>query len=255
MILLRGGIIFLGLILVWQAVVWITDAPKFILPAPVEVGLSLIGDAELLFDNALVTLSEILLGLFFGVLLGAWTALAMAASRTVREWLLPALVASQALPVFALAPILVLWFGYGLWPKIVMATLIIYFPVAAAFFDGLRRTEAGWLDLARTMRARPGRTLLLIRLPAALPALASGIRVAVAVAPIGAIVGEWVGASAGLGYTMIQARAQAEEPRMFAALFVLAAIAVLLYLIADKALRAAIPWQRDALTDDIRHGR
>ena len=103
----------------------------------------------------------------------------------------------QTIPVFALAPLLVLWFGYGLASKVAMAILIIYFPVAAALFDGLRRTEPGWLDLARTMGATRLRTLLRVRLPAALPAFGSGLRVATAVAPIGAVVGEWVGSSAG----------------------------------------------------------
>jgi putative hydroxymethylpyrimidine transport system permease protein len=109
-------------------------------------------------------------------------------------------VASQAVPVFALAAILVLWLGYGLASKVAMATIIIYFPVAAAFLDGLRRTDPGWLDLARVMGASRASILRHIRTPAALPALGSGLRVAAAVAPIGAVIGEWVGSSAGLGY-------------------------------------------------------
>lgn len=250
MMLLRGLVIFAGLMVLWQGIVWVTQVPSFILPTPLSVFESLFEDRILLLDNAAVTLLEILLGLLFGLLLGCGTAIIMAASRMARNWLLPVLIISQALPVFALAPILVLWFGFGLWPKIAMATLIIYFPVTAAFFDGLRRTDTSWLDMAKTMGASPLRILLHLRVPAALPPLASGIRVAVAIAPIGAIVGEWVGASAGLGYTMIQARAQAEEPRLFAALFVLAAMAVLLYFAVDLLLRRAIPWQREGLGSD-----
>src|SRR5262249_5576178 len=194
--------VVLGLLLLWQAVVSASGVPDFILPPPLEVARALIGDASLLGEHAAVTIAEILLGLACGALLGATTALAMAAWRPARDWILPVTVASQAIPVFALAPILVLWLGFDLWPKIAMATLIIYFPVASAFFDGLRRTEPGYLDLARTMGAARSTTLRRIRMPAALPALASGLRVGVAVAPIGAVVGEWVGASAGLGHLM-----------------------------------------------------
>src|SRR5690606_30394795 len=148
-------------------------------------------------------------------------------------WLMPMLVVSQALPVFALAPLLVLWLGYGLTSKVAMAVLIIYFPVTAAFLDGLRRTEPGWLELARTMDASPAAILRHIRIPAALPALASGLRVAAAVAPIGAIVGEWVGSSAGLGYLMLHANARMQVDLMFAALLVLAVMALLLWFAAD----------------------
>ena len=121
----------------------------------------------------------------------------MALLPPLQPWLLPLLLLGQTIPVFALAPLLVLWFGYGLASKVAMAILIIYFPITAALFDGLRRTEPGWLDLARTMGATQLRTLLRVRLPAALPAFGSGLRVATAVAPIGAVVGEWVGSSAG----------------------------------------------------------
>jgi putative hydroxymethylpyrimidine transport system permease protein len=152
------------------------------------------------------------------------------------------LVASQALPVFALAPLLTLWLGYGLASKVAMATLIIYFPVTAAFYDGLRRVDPGWLDMARVMGAGPGAVLRLVRLPAALPAFGSGLRVATAVAPIGAVVGEWVGSSAGLGYLMLHANGRMQTDLMFAALLVLAVMAVGLYALVDRGLAAAITW-------------
>jgi putative hydroxymethylpyrimidine transport system permease protein len=177
--------------------------------------------------------------------LGAVTALTLSYFRPARRWLMPVLVFSQAIPVFALAPLLVLWMGYGMASKIAMATLIIYFPVTSAFFDGLRRTEPGWLDLAQTMGGSRWRTLLHIRLPAALPAFASGLRVATAVAPIGAVVGEWVGASAGLGYLMLHANGRMQVDLMFAALLTLAVISVTLYFTVDALLRRALPWQPD----------
>ena len=155
------------------------------------------------------------------------------------------MVVSQALPVFAIAPLLVLWFGFGLSSKIVMASLIIFFPVTSAFYDGLRRTDPDLLDYAKLVRATPWQTLMLIRVPAALPALGSGLRVAAVFAPIGAIVGEWVGSSQGLGFVMLQANARAQADVVFAALALLAAMALLLRTIVDKATRAMTPWQSE----------
>jgi len=182
--------------------------------------------------------------------LGTATGLLLAASEVARRWLHPVLVASQALPVFALAPILVLWLGYGPGSKVAMAVLIIYFPLTASLYDGLRRTDPNLLDLAALAGATPWQRLRWVRLPSALPAFGSGLRVAAAVAPIGAVVGEWVGASRGLGYLMLHANARMQVDVMFAALFVLAAMAVALYAAVDRAARALTPWQSE--TTDTR---
>ncbi|MEE8500075.1 MAG: ABC transporter permease [Kiloniellales bacterium] len=242
---LRPIIVFVGLIAAWEALVLLSGVQHFILPGPGRVARALAAHWPELLEHAGVTITEILLGLALGALLGCLSALIIASFRPARRWLLPVLVVSQAIPVFALAPVLVLWLGYGLASKVAMATLIIYFPVTAAFFDGLRRTEPGWLDLARTMGGSRMRILRHVQVPAALPALSSGVRVATAVAPIGAVVGEWVGSSAGLGYMMLQANARMQVDVMFAALFVLAVFAVGLYAAVDAGLRRALPWQAE----------
>jgi putative hydroxymethylpyrimidine transport system permease protein len=244
----RPLLVLAGLLLLWQGVVWLTGVPRFLLPPPWLVGQALLHSAPLLADHALITLLEILLGLLGGVLIGGASALAMALLPPLQPWLLPLLVLGQTIPVFALAPLLVLWFGYGLASKVAMAILIIYFPITAALFDGLRRTEPGWLDLARTMGATRLRTLLRVRLPAALPAFGSGLRVATAVAPIGAVVGEWVGSSAGLGYLMLHANARLQIEIMFAALIVLMAMALALYLTVDRLLVRLMPWAPQSLS-------
>lgn len=249
---LRAIVIVAGLVLVWQVVVWLAHTPHYILPGPALVARAWWSSRMLILDHTGTTLLEIALGLVLGTLLGSGSALVLAYFRPARLWLLPLLVASQAVPVFALAPILVLWLGYGIISKVAMATLIIYFPVVASFFDGLRRTEPGWLDLARTMGGSRWRILTLVRIPAALPALASGLRVATAVAPIGAVVGEWVGASAGLGYLMLHANGRMQIDLMFAALLTLAVFAVALYFIVDTVLRRALPWQPDVLATEQR---
>lgn len=165
------------------------------------------------------------------------------AARLLRALLSPLLVSSQAIPVYALAPVLTLWFGFGMLPKILMTVLIIYFPITTAAYDGLRRTPQGYLDLARSMNSLPRNTLLRLRLPAALPAFASGLRVAVAIAPIGAVIGEWVGGSSGLGYLMTYANARTQTDLLFAALAVLVLITLTLYSATDRLLHRLIRWK------------
>ena len=245
--LLKPLIIVTGLLALWQLLVSLSGMQHFILPGPIRVIKAFSGNGALLFEHGLVTLAEMIIGLLLGSALGLFSALSLSWFRPLRAWLLPVLVISQALPVFALAPLLMLWFGFGMASKIVMTTLILYFPVTAACYDGLRHTPQGWLDLASIMGANRWRQLLRIRLPAALPALGSGLRVATSVAPIGAVVGEWVGSSQGLGYLMLHANARMQVDLMFAALLVLAVMAVALYFLVDELLRRAMPWQRVTL--------
>ena len=236
-----------GLLICWWLISRVGGIPAYLLPDPPSVAASLWRQRDLLFWSTLTTLTETVLGLAIGTLLGAACALAMVFSSRLARWLMPVLLLSQAVPVFALAPLLVLWFGFGMTSKVVMAVLVIFFPVAAAFADGLRRTDPGWLDLARTTGASPIRILRHVRLPAALPAFASGLRVATAVAPIGAVIGEWVGASAGLGYVMLNANARIETDLMFAAMFVLALMTVLLWVTVDRVLRSLLFWSPESI--------
>ncbi|SFG72499.1 putative hydroxymethylpyrimidine transport system permease protein [Palleronia marisminoris] len=231
-----AGVAILGL-LAWQAVVTLAELPRFILPGPVLVFGTLWTSKALVAEHAVVTAIEVLVGLGLGGILGFASAILLAVSPLARSLLRPMFVFTQAVPVFALAPILTLWLGYGLWSKVAMAMLIIYFPVTSAFFDALMRTPPGWLDLARVMTATPGRTLWRIRVPAAMPGFASGLRLAAVYAPIGAIIGEWVGASKGLGYLMLLANGRAKIDLMFAALIVLAVLTLLLHAAVDAACR------------------
>jgi putative hydroxymethylpyrimidine transport system permease protein len=226
--------------------------PFFILPGPARVFTMAVERWDVLLANAWVTAAEIVFGLAIGVVIGIASAIVIASVGAARAWVLPLLVVSQALPVFALAPLLTLWFGYGMGSKVAMAVLIIYFPVTAACYDGLRHTPAAWLELARTLGADRRTQLLRIRLPSALPALGSGLRVAASVAPIGAVVGEWVGSSTGLGYLMLHANARMQVDLMFAALLVLSLMAVSLYFLIDRLLRRLMPWQSETLFDDAR---
>lgn len=246
-LLSRALVVALALVALWQAVILVFAPPNFMLPSPLRVAQALLSRPELITRDAVTTLIETLLGFATGALLGVGLALAMAFLPRTRRFVMPVMVVSQALPVFALAPLLVLWFGFGLGSKIVMATIAIFFPVASAFHDGLSRTEAGLLDLARLNRAARGQEVFLIRVPAALPALGSGLRVAAVYAPIGALIGEWVGASSGLGYAMLLANGRSQTDVVFAALILLATMAILLRAAVDAATRPLAPWAPETL--------
>ncbi len=231
---LYGALTFAFAVTVWQLIVWVTDVPKFILPGPWLVAQTLVEERALLAEHAVITTVEVLVGLIVGSLLGMATALQLMLSPWIRRLLMPILVFTQSVPVFALAPVLTLWLGYGIWSKVAMTVLIIYFPVTSAFLDGLRRTRPDLIDLTGTMNATPLRVLLLVRLPAALPALGSGLRLAAVYAPIGAVIGEWVGASRGLGYLMLLANGRAKTALLFAALAVLAVLVIALHKGTDR---------------------
>ena len=233
-ILFRFVVVNSCLLLFWHFLVIFANLPKFILPSPMLVMETFISNFSLIFKHAIVTGSEILLGLLAGTVLGSFTAICLAISPLARTIVRPMMVLSQALPVFALAPLLTLWLGYGLWPKILMALLIIYFPVTSAFFDGLMNTPKGMLDLSRVMNGTSWRIMLNLRIPAAVPGLASGLRLAAVYAPIGAIIGEWVGASEGLGYLMLLANGRAKIDLMFAALIVLVVMTLILHWSIDR---------------------
>jgi putative hydroxymethylpyrimidine transport system permease protein len=233
----------------WQALVWITGLQHFILPGPIKVAEALYVYRGLIAEHAVVTLGEVVAGVALGVTLGVATGLHLMSSPGARQFVHPLMVSSQAIPVFALAPILTLWMGYGMAPKITMAVLITYFPVASNFYDGLRRTDPALLDLAQTMGASPRQVLFKLRLPSALPSLGSGLRLAAVYAPIGAVIGEWVGASQGLGYLMLYANARTKVDLMFAAVLVLAAMTLVLHWAAGRAshrLSRAAGAQEDA---------
>lgn len=242
----RSSITCLGLLLSWQIMVMAFTLPQYILPAPWDVFHTLYMNASVIGQAAVPTLIETLLGLLLGIFFGCLAGLTIAFFRPLSRWFLPILIISQAIPTFAIAPLLVIWLGYGMVSKIATTVLMIFFPITSSFYDGMRNTNQGWLDLAKTMNAKRWRTFWFIRIPAALPALASGIRVATVVAPIGAVVGEWVGSSQGLGYLMLNANARMEIDMMFAALIIIVVMALVLYFSVDKMLRRLIYWKSDS---------
>jgi len=213
----------------------------FLVPAPSEIAQALWQDRDLLAENAWVTLQEVLAGFALAVAAGVGFAVVLHLSPTLRRAFYPLLVASQTVPIVVLAPILVVWLGFGIGPKLVIIALICFFPVTVNTLDGLGAVDSDLVKMMRTLDASRWQILRRIEAPTALPYLFSGAKIAVAVAVIGAVFGEWAGSSSGLGHLIQQASAQLQTDRTFAAVAVLSAIAVTLFAML-AALERRIAW-------------
>ena len=229
--ILRSLFGILLFILLWEGVVRIGEFPPFLLPGPAAVWAAFLNQGTFLFYHAGITAWETVLGFIFGVSAGALLAILLSMSQRVRSFLLPPIAAIQSLPVFAIAPLLVLWFGFA---------------VTSTFFDGLRRTDQSLLDLGKLHGLSRWQTLRYIRIPAALPSLASGMRIAAVFAPIGAVIGEWVGAKGGLAFIMLQSNARMQTATMFAALILLALMVLSLRAVVEFATSRMIYWQKES---------
>lgn len=208
--------------------------PHFILPSPFMIALSFYDHAGDLFANAAITGVEVVLGFITGASLGIAFALVFALFPRFEAFTMPLMVALQALPVFAIAPLLVIWFGFGLLSKLVMATIIIFFPVLISMNEGLKSVSKSHVELSRFYKMSKFTFLRFIALPTALPSLFSGLKIAASLAPIAAIVGEWVGSSGGLGFLMLHANARMQTDQLFAALFVLLVMAMMFHFVVNK---------------------
>lgn len=215
----------------------------YLVPSPAEIASSLWEDRSLLAENAWVTLREILLGFLLAVVVGVCFAVAMYLSDTVRLAAYPLVLASQTIPIVAIAPILVIWFGFGIQPKLVIVALICFFPITVATVDGLRSVDPEAVKLMRTLDASRWQTSRRLAAPAALPYFFSGAKIAATIAPIGAVFAEWAGSSSGLGRMILQDGAQFETARQFAAVAVLSAIALALFGLLSLGQRRVVTWR------------
>lgn len=215
----------------------------FLVPSPAEIAESLWQNRSLLAENAWVTLQEVLLGLGCALVAGLGFAVVMHLSETLRRAFYPLVVASQTIPTIVVAPILVVWLGYGIGPKLAIVALICFFPITVNTLDGLRSVDPEATKMMRTLDASRWQTFRRIETPTALPYAFSGAKIAVAVAMIGAVFGEWAGAESGLGLLVRQDTAQLETARAFAAVAVLSAMAIALFAILALAERRIVTWR------------
>ena len=234
-------IILLGLG-AWEAIVRLGFVDPLILPAPTSVLDALWTDRGLLAPDLATTSWEVVLGLAAAIAAGAAIGVAMHVSPRARRALRPLVIGSQAVPVPVIAPLIILVLGFGLAPKVLLVALVCFFPVAINLYDGLRDTDADARKLLRSLDASRWQTLRMLELPSALPATFTGIKIAAAVAVIGAVFGEWSGSDAGLGHALLTANGQLETARAFAATLLLFLLAVVLYAVFALLERRVVDW-------------
>lgn len=243
--ILLSAIIALAL---WQGAVLLWQLPAFILPGPALVAARFgqaVADGSLT-RHLLITLVEVLVGLIIGAGFATLTGYLLAKSPAAERFLSPYLVASQAVPLVAVAPLLIIWFGPGLFSKILICSLIVFFPVLINTIVGVRAVPENLRELMRSLRATPGQILRLLEIPAALPVFLGGLRVGATLSVIGAVVGEFVGADRGLGFLINVGRGQYDTALVFAAIFTLIFLALTLYYAVLLVEKRALQWNRRA---------
>ena len=230
----------------WDLIADALSIEPFLVPAPSDVAEALWRDRELLGENAWVTAQEVVLGFMLALVAGVGFAIVLHLSDLLRRAFYPLLMASQTVPVIAIAPILVVWLGYGLGPKLVIIALVCFFPITVNTLDGLRSVDPELRRMMRTLDARRAQILRRVELPSALPFIFSGAKIAAVVSVIGAVFGEWSGANDGLGHLILVAQGQVLTARVFAAVFVLSMIAIAMFGLIALLERRVAWWQSTA---------
>lgn len=231
------------LIGVWWGIKAASGLSSFILPSPGEVAERIVTARSQLFENGLVTLVETLAGFFLAIVIGIPIGVALAYSWVFDKMLSPILFGFNAIPKVAIAPLLVIWMGFSIQPKIVMVLLLCFFPITLATAAGINATPMEFRELIRSLEAGPIQTFFKVRLPAALPYIFVGLKLAISLAIIGAVIGEFAGATSGLGYLIIVSGGSADTTLAFASLFVLGAMSIVLYYLLVWAERLLVPWE------------
>ena len=226
----------------WEMMVRVLHVPRWLLPPPSAVGHELYASGPLLWGHTLVTLEEVFLGFALALGVGIVLAVGIAYSRLLERSVYPFVIASQTVPVIAIAPLLLIWLGYGLSPKVVVVALISFFPIVVNMVDGLKAVDDDMVNMMRTLGASRWQVFSKLQVPSSLPFLFSGTKIAIAVSVIGAVIGEWVGARAGLGYLMTVSVPYFLTARVFAAIFILSVIGVALFMTIAVLERLLLPW-------------
>jgi NitT/TauT family transport system permease protein len=234
----------------WAAVVAIFSVPDYLLPSPQAVALRIAKEWPLLWKHGIYTLGSVLSGFAASIAIGVPIAFAIVLSPSIERAAMPLLVMSQTIPKVAIAPILVVWLGFGLLPKIAIVFLISFFPIVVSTVVGLKSVETDMVDLVRSMGARTVKIMLRVRAPSALPQMFAGFKIAVCLAVVGAIVGEFVGSDRGLGYLLLTSTGTLDGPLVWAALLVLIGMGMALFAIVSWVERLAIPWHVSIRVED-----
>ncbi len=247
----RPAAFLAAVVMVWWLVTALGWIKPYLIPAPGAVLGEFGSDGGLLARASAVTLGETVVGFIVATAVGLAFAVAIVYSRGVERTLYPLLLVAQVVPKIAIAPLFVVWLGFGIAPKILVAVLIAFFPVVISGVAGLRSVDPELLDLAATMGASPWDAFVKIRFPAALPQIFAGLKVAVTLAVVGAVVGEFVGANSGLGYVVLSSNGNLNTPLLFAGLIAMSLIGIVLFAVLEVAERFAVPWRAARAERDL----
>ena len=246
---MRPILLIVILLVVWDLAIRLFRIPPYLIPAPEAVVKQLVAEWPKLWRESLVTTYATLGGFALSIAFGIPMALLIAYSRTIESFVYPLLVFSQSVPKIAIAPLFVVWFGFGIIPKVICAFMLGFFPVVVSTVMGFKSVDPDMLDLARSMKAGRLETFLRISLPQALPSIFAGLKVSVTLAVVGAVVGEFVGSNSGIGYVLQIANGNFDLPLMFAALTILSLVGVILFALVDLVERFMIPWHASQRND------
>lgn len=241
--------LLLMLVVFWDLGIRVFNIKPYLIPTPWSVAEQLVKEWPMLWRETLPTLYATLGGFVASAIVGVAAAMAIAYSRVVESFVYPLLVFSQSIPKVAIAPLFVVWFGFGIVPKMIAAFLLGFFPVVVATVQGFKSVESDVIDLGRSMGASPWKVFLKFRLPSALPSIFSGLKVSVTLAVVGAVVGEFVGSNSGIGYVLQKANGTFDLPLMFAGLVILSMVGVILFLALELIERALLPWHASQRQD------
>lgn len=241
----------IGVLVMWYAVVVGLHVPPYLLPTPGAVAIRIVQDFPFLLHHTWITTYETLGGFALSVVIGIPLAVLIVSSRPIERAVMPWLVLSQTFPKVALAPLIVVWFGLGVFPKLAVAFLVAFFPVVISTVVGLRSIEYEMVELARSLRANHARMFWHFQFPAALPSIFAGLKVSVAFSVVGAVIAEWVGATEGLGYLLLQANANLDTPLLFSVLVALTVIGLVLYYAVELTEHYALPWHVSNQLQDL----
>ena len=238
------GIIIAVLLMIWQILSMVNIIPKFMLPSPFEVVKAFVLDFPLLMEHTKITLLEAFLGLGLGIILGFAVAVVMDRFEYAFKMIYPVLVITQTIPTVAIAPLLVLWLGYGILPKITLIVMTSFFPITIGLLDGFSSADKDMLNLLKTMGATPFQNFVHVKLPGSLGYFFAGLRISVSYSIIGAVVAEWLGGFSGLGVYMTRVRKSYSFDKMFAVIFLISAISLLLMYLVKKIQKWCMVWEK-----------
>ncbi len=242
----------IAFLLLWEGIVHLLNIKPYLLPAPSNILQKLTGQWGTIWDYTLVTGFEVLLGFLLSIIVGIPLGMVIFYVKALERVIYPFLVASQTIPKVAIAPLLVIWFGFGLTPKVIVAFLIAFFPIVVDTVVGLKSTPPEMIYLVRSMGANRLQTFLKISLPNALPNIFGGLKVAITLAVVGAVVGEFIGADRGLGYLLVVANGYLDTPLVFAGIIVLSLMGIFLFFVIEIIERLLMPWRSEEQTEIVR---